>query len=255
MSNQIIMAIDKAVSYTKDCLGATDAQLGNVKPDNTSALMVLQNSAEVPLENTRAGLYEWLEDIGAILLDMMGTYYGVRPVVRDRTFQEPMTNAAGLPMVDPMTGMMQINTVTRRVAEQYDFSQFKNLWFNVRVNAGATTYYSEIAMVQTLDNLRRDGTLEVIDYLERIPDKLIPRKAELVEDLKKRATQGQVGVQQPGAAPGGVAMSGGGKNPLIGGPMSEDKALATLPVNMQAQYTSMPTSAKSALRQIGAMGK
>ena len=254
MSNQIIMAIDKAVSYTKDCLGATDAQLGNVKPDNTSALMVLQNSAEVPLENTRAGMYEWLEDIGAILLDMMGTYYGVRPVVRDRTFQEPVTNDAGLPMIDLATGMMQMNTVTRRVAEPYDFSQFKNLWFNVRVNAGATTYYSEIAMVQTLDNLRRDGTLEVVDYLERIPDKLIPRKAELVEDLKKRATQGQPVAQQPKGAPGGVAMSGSGQNPLIGGPVSEDKALANLPANMQAQYSKMPASAQSALKQIGAMG-
>ena len=254
MSNQIIMAIDKAVSYTKDCLGATDAQLGNVKPDNTSALMVLQNSAEVPLENTRAGMYEWLEDIGAILLDMMGTYYGVRPVVRDRTFQEPVMGEGGLPVMDPMTGMMQINTVTRRVAEPYDFSQFKNLWFNVRVNAGATTYYSEIAMVQTLDNLRRDGTLEVIDYLERIPDKLIPRKAELVENLKKRATQAQPTAQMPGnGAPGGVAMSGG-KNPLIGGPVSEDKALANLPANMQSQYSNMPASAQSALRQIGAMG-
>ena len=255
MSNQIIMAIDKAVSYTKDCLGATDAQLGNVKPDNTSALMVLQNNAEVPLENTRAGMYEWLEDIGAVLLDMMGTYYGLRPIVRDRTFNEPVTDASGLPMLNPMNGMMQTNTVTRRVAEEFDFTQFKNLWFNVRVNAGATTYYSEIAMVQTLDNLRRDGTLEVIDYLERIPDKLIPRKAELVQDLKERMTQAQPATQMPGkGAPGGVAMSGG-SDPIMGGPVSEDKALANLPVNMQAQYANMPAAAQTALRQVGAMSK
>ncbi|MBQ5513631.1 MAG: hypothetical protein IIT83_08095, partial [Bacteroidales bacterium] len=39
----------------------TDAQMGNVRPDNTSALMVLQNASEVPLENTRAGLHEWVE--------------------------------------------------------------------------------------------------------------------------------------------------------------------------------------------------
>ena len=154
MSNQIVMVIDKAMSYTKDCLGATDAQMGNVKPDNTSALMVLQSNAEVPLENTRSGLYEWLEDIGAILLDMMGTYYGVRPVVRSRSFSEPVMDGAGTPMIDPMTGMMQVNTVERRVAEDYDFSTFKNLWFNIRVNAGATTYYSEMAMGQTRDSLR-----------------------------------------------------------------------------------------------------
>lgn len=248
MSNQIIMAIDKAVSYTKDCLGATDAQLGNVKPDNTSALMVLQSSAEVPLENTRAGLYEWLEEVGAILLDMMGTYYGKRPMVRDRDFEEPVLGPGGMPMLDPMTGVMQTNKITRRVAVDYDFGQFKHLWFNIRVNAGATTYYSEIAMVQTLDNLRRDGTLEVIDYLERIPDKLIPRKAELIQELRKRA----VDQSQQGPVPGTMGPPKGAA-PVIGGPLSEDKALANLPVGMQAKYDKMPSSAQRSMRALGSM--
>jgi hypothetical protein len=86
-------------------------------------------------------------------------------------------------MIDPMTGQMQEKTVIHRVIEDYDFDQFKDLWFNVKVNAGATTQYSEIAMVQTLDNLRREGVLEIIDYLERIPDKLIPRKQELIDSI------------------------------------------------------------------------
>ena len=139
----------------------------------------------------------------------------------------------------------------RRVAEEYDFTQFKNLWFNVRVNAGATTYYSEIAMVQTLDNLRRDGTLEVIDYLERVPDKLIPRKEELVRELKaKAAAQGGAGV------PASAAMLGAGmgkKNarkgalPAMGGALSEDKTLAGLPGPMQARYGGLPKAAQSAL--------
>lgn len=254
MSAQIIATIDKAISYTKDCLGATDAQLGNVKPDNTSALMVLQSNAEVPLENTRAGMYEWLEDIGAILLDMMGTYYGERPMVRDMEFDEVVTDQTGMPQINPATGQMQVTKVTRRTVVPFDFSQFKHLWFNVRVNAGATTYYSEIAMVQTLDNLRRDGTLEVIDYLERIPDKLIPRKAELVRELKRKAAQMPQG-EPTGGGRDGVAMSGGkSNNPTIGGPLSEDKAVAGLPANMQTKYSTMPASAQRAMQQIGSMG-
>ena len=169
MSAQIIRAIDKAMEYTRECLGATDVQMGAAKPDNTSALMVLQSNAEVPLENTRALLYQWVEDIGAILLDMMGTYYGERPIVRERTFREPVTDALGAPQLDPITGQMALREVTRRVAETFDFTQFKHLWFNVRSDVGATTYFSEIAMVQTLDNLRREGTLDVISYLERLP--------------------------------------------------------------------------------------
>ena len=82
--------------------------------------------------------------------------------------------------------------------EEFDFSQLKHLWLNVSVEVGATTRFSEIAMVQTLDNLRRDGTLEIIDYLERIPDRLIPRKQELIEAIRARMTeqQAQVAAEQ-----------------------------------------------------------
>lgn len=186
MSAQILTVIDRAVSYTKDCLGATDAQLGNVKPDNTSALMVLQSASQVPLENTRAGLYAWLEDVAAVLLDMMGTYYGLRPMVRERSFREPVLDRMGAPVLTP-EGTMATQTVTRRVVETVDFGIFKDLWLKLRVDVGASSCFSEIAMTQTLDNLRANGTLDVIQYLERVPDRLIPKKAELIDELKKAA--------------------------------------------------------------------
>ena len=120
MSAQIFTLIDKAMSYTKECLGVADVQLGNAKPENTSALMLLQTNAEIPLENIRAGLHEWMENIGRILLDMMGTYYGKRPVVaRDGSMTE------------------------------YDFRAFKDLWLNVRVDVGAAATFSEIALTNS----------------------------------------------------------------------------------------------------------
>ena len=197
MSAQILTVIDRAVSYTKDCLGATDAQLGNVRPDNTSALMVLQSTARIPLENTRAGLYEWLEDVGAILLDMMGTYYGTRPMVCQREFRQPVIGPGGVPELTP-GGIMALETVKRRVVEAFDFSVFKQLYLSMRVDVGESSYFSEIAMTQTLDNLRASGTLDVIQYLERLPDKLIPRKAELVEELKRNAKTNLQNVEAEG---------------------------------------------------------
>lgn len=234
MSAQILAVIDRAVNYTKDCLGATDAQLGNVKPDNTSALMVLQSSAEVPLENTRAGLYEWLEDVGAILLDMMGTYYGLRPMVRQRQMQEPVLDAAGRPMLTRQ-GLMEVKTVTRRVVEPFDFRIFKDLWLRLRVDVGASSCFSEIAMTQTLDNLRANGTLDVIQYLERLPDKLIPKKAELVDELKKASRQ-----TQPEE----------GHSPIQTG-LSPEKVLAQEPGRIQAAYESLPKTAQRAIAQKG----
>lgn len=222
MSAQILTCIDRAIACTKDCLGATDVQLGNVRPDNTSALMVLQSAAEVPLENIRAGLHEWIEDIGAILLDMMGTYYGVRPLVRrracavDDAVQEPLSQK-----------------------ETFDFTQFKKLWMNVRADVGATTYFSEIAMIQTLDNLRHDGVLDVMAYLERIPDKLIPRKRELMARLKESAALEQAQEQ----AQSGVAAS------ALGGTLDSGQALGLMSGRVQQAFANAPRTAKKALVQ------
>lgn len=273
MSNQIMLAIDKAVAMTKDCLGATDAQLGNVHPDNTSALMVLQSAAEIPLENIRANLHEWMEDIGEVLLDMMGTYYGERPVLREREFEEPVTASEGAaPQIDPFSGTLKTNKVIRKVVETYDFSQFKHLWLNVRVNVGATTYFSEIAMVQTLDNLRRDGVIDMIQYLERVPDRLVPQRDKLIEDLKTKAMQQEqeLAAQQQmqmnsGIIPGSDGQAIGsmtegqeaafgaaeglpkkklppsGTNATVGGAIDDAKAFASLPPGMQQKFNDIPS--------------
>ena len=257
MSAQIIQAIDLCMAYTKECLGATDAQMGSVRPDNTSALMVLQNASEVPLENTRAGLHEWVEDIGAILLDMMGTYYGKRPIVREKTVEEPVLGADGQQLIDPMTGKPASTKVSRRVVEEFDFSVFKHLWLNISVDVGATTYYSEIAMVQTLDNLRRDGTLNIIEYLERMPDKLITRKQELIESLKKGMVGSPATAENTSPTTGvvpppheGRAVKGKGGEDIgyvIGCELDAAKKIAQLPTSMQAKYNDLPKTAQRAL--------
>ena len=273
MSNQIMLAIDKAVAMTKDCLGATDAQLGNVNPDNTSALMVLQSAAEIPLENIRANMHEWMEDIGEILLDMMGTYYGERPILKEREFEEPVVASEGsTPQIDPFSGTLKTDKVIRRVVENFDFSQFKHLSLNVRVNVGATTYFSEIAMVQTLDNLRRDGVIDMIQYLERVPDRLIPQRDKLMEDLKAKAKQEEqeLAAQQQmqmdsGIIPGSDGQAIGsmtedqeaafgaaegipktlppsGTNPTVGGALDDAKAFAGLPAGMQSRFEQIPSA-------------
>jgi hypothetical protein len=246
MTNQIFTLIDKAMAYTKECLGATDAQMGNVKPDNTSALMVLQTNSEVPLENIRSNLYEWVEDVGSILLDFMGTYYGRRPVVVDHEFEELVVGPGGVPSLDPMTGQMKTQKVVRKIVQEFDLSQFKHLWLNLRVDVGATTYFSEIAMTQTLDNLRQDGTLDVIQYLERIPDKLIPKKQELIDELKGRIADGTQANAAAGAAlpKPGSPLQGPGVAEAMQGQLSDDKAIQGLPMSAEMGFESLPNIAK-----------
>lgn len=246
MSTQIMACINMAMTFTKECLGATDAQLGNVRPDNTSALIALQSSSQVPLENPQSCKYEWVEDIGRILLDMMGTYYGVRPVVkRAKTSSN---------MIDPTTGMPSTMEKQVKVVEMYDFSRLKNLWLNVRADVGASTYWSKIAVVQTLDNLKQSGVLDVIDYLERMPEEYIPRKDELIAKLRR-----QLQPQQPQTPPDemgvmplddegrpipaqGVAF---GANPEA----NPAAVVASMPPNIQQMYANLGSRPKNALLQ------
>ena len=254
MSNQVFALIDKAMAYTKECLGTTDAQMGNVKPENTSALMVLNTNAEVPLENIRAGEYEWLEDCCKIILDMQGTLYGKRPVIMSKVFKDLVIGDDGVPVIDPMTGRMKTQEVTYKVVEEFDFSQLKNVALSMKIDAGATTYFSEIAMTQTLDNLRRDGTLDVIQYLERLPDKLIPRKKELIDELRGRIAQGTQANAAAGAAipEAGTPVSVGSDTaPAQGGPLSPDKMVQGLPTQMEQRFDELPAIAKKTALAMG----
>ena len=151
---------------------------------------------------------------------MMATYYGLRPMVRSRKTEngeEP-------------------------VIELCDFSRFRDLWFKLRVDVGASSYFSEIAMTQTLDNLRQNGTLDVIQYLERVPDKLIPRKAELIAELKATLQQ---------AASPAAASKQDKALPTVGGQLSADKVLAQQPTSIQAAYENLPAVAQRAIIKKG----
>ena len=55
IASDIYRIVDTMIAMTKDMAGATDAALGDVRPENTSAIIVLQK-AEFPARHANAGL-------------------------------------------------------------------------------------------------------------------------------------------------------------------------------------------------------
>ena len=161
MSSQIIDAIELAMQYTKETLGVGDASLGNVTMNNATAIIAIQKSAAVPLENVKAAFYEFVEDCGKVIIDMMGSKYGLRPVVQTGPNEE-------------------------RTVEMFDFSQLKDMWLHIKIDVGNASYFSEVASVQTLDNLLNNGFIEFVEYLKRIPDEIIPNKQELISSIEQQ---------------------------------------------------------------------
>lgn len=158
MSNQVFELIDKAIQYTKDMLGATDAALGDIKPDNTSAIIAVQQSSAIPLETIKQNLYQFVEDIGYIWLDFMANHYGKRKV--------------------------DVEILGKRVVKEFDFATLKKMKFRIKIDVGPSSYWSQITAMQTLDALLQSDRITFQQYLDRVPAGLIPKSQELIEELK-----------------------------------------------------------------------
>ncbi len=159
MQPGMLEVLSMAIANTKEFLGATDAALGDVAPNNTSAILALQNASAVPLENVKRNLYQFVEDIGLIWLDFMFTYYD------DKRLVAMIENG-------------------KESYESFSLSQFRNSLIGCNVDVGASSYWSEISTLNTLDSLLKLGRISTVQYLERLPDGLVTEKKKLIEELR-----------------------------------------------------------------------
>lgn len=157
-SGNVMSSIDAAIKYTKDMLGASDAFMGDIRPENKSAIIAVTKNAAIPLENVKANLYQMVEDMVLVWLDMMRAYYGTRGVVRQELGME--------------------------VKKQFDFSALGSYDLCVHVDVGASSYWSEIGMLQTLDTLLQQKLISPELYIELIPDTVLNGKQKIVDHLK-----------------------------------------------------------------------
>ena len=180
MSSQVMQLIDKVIDYTRDTMGASDAALGNVNPDNTSAIIAVQKASAMPLELQRMAFYQFVEDYIRIFIDFMRVRYGVRQVTYE----------------DESGQVIQI---------LFDFGVIDRMHYKLNVNIGASTYWSEIMQMQTLDNLM---TRQIISdpalYLESIPAQYLPNKQKLLNHIKEQQDTAMMAQQMGGTTNGAL---------------------------------------------------
>jgi hypothetical protein len=175
ISPQVAQFISSAIEHTQSFTGATAAALGNTRPDNTSAIIALQRAASIPSEITKQNLYQSVEDLGRIYVEFMAFYYGTRTV--------DVPAEAVMP-----ADMLQFAMVpqNQKMQTEFDFSALQDIPMFLKLDVGASAYWSEIASMQTLDNLLQLGQIDIVDYLERIPDGYISKREELLAKYKQR---------------------------------------------------------------------
>ena len=200
VSPQIAQFIELSFDKTHTLLGASDVAMGDSRPDNTSAIIALQRAASTPMEMTKQQDYQCMEDACRIWLDMMAVYYGSRMVEKELKMDAAGQQPLGMELP------VQKGTVP------FDFSILRNIHIAVKIDVGASSYWSEIANMQTMENLLMNGHITILQFLKRVPEGYIMDKQELIEEL--RAAQGMTA----------------GPAPSIGGDTDEAPTSQTLPV-------------------------
>ena len=157
MQDGFIELIRRAIEDTKELCGATEAALGDIEATNTSAILALQESAQIPLRQVRTAFLQCLEDLGDIWADMMLAYYPKERLLPAR--------------------------VGSNVRTAEELLQLRDAVLSARVSAQEKSRYSAAAGQALLDRLLDGGFITPEEYLRRIPDGAISGKDELIERL------------------------------------------------------------------------
>lgn len=166
LDNNIASMIDNTLRQA----GATDAALGDVRPDNAAAIIAIREAATQPLQPVQNRYYAFCEQIARIWADFWIRLYGDRSIkVRDAS------------------GVWYLPLRAHRYAECAVTAQ---------IDVGASTVWSQAAGLQTLDNLLEKEILSVQEYLERLPHGLVPDVAGLLRTRaeKEGSYDGNAGI-------------------------------------------------------------
>ena len=174
MSTQVFEMVDRTVSMTRDFMGASDAALGNIRADNTSAIIAVQQASSAPLELQRLAFYQFVEDYVRCIIDMITVDYGMRVV----SYED-----------DNVVADVTV-----------DFSQYDIDDMELQIDVGEAAYWSELKQMQTLDNLYANGIItDPLLYIDGIPGKYLRNKGKIIEKLQQMQ---QMPPPEMGADPG-----------------------------------------------------
>jgi hypothetical protein len=153
-------AINDLASNTLSVAGANDAALGDLRPDNATAIIEAREAAEQPMQIYKNRFYAFVEEVARIWADFWLRKFGQRSI--------------------------PINTREGREYIPFNGERYQSLVLTAKVDVGASTRWSEAIQISSLDGMYQSQIIDAKQYLERLPKGIIPRLTELIEDISSR---------------------------------------------------------------------
>ena len=167
MQSGYMELIEQAMNTTKELMGATESALGNIDAKNTSAIIALQETSRITLEQIRAAYYQCIEDLANIWADMMCAYY-------------------------PSERLIVYSKAGELSAEAVNFDLLRQRILCAKVDVAPMARYSAVSAQNMLDKLLDGGHISPAAYIRRLPGGVIrDREALVLEMENKRKENGE----------------------------------------------------------------
>ena len=207
VSNTSQIYVDKLMEVTRNIAGVSEVSAGEAygKNLNASAIIALQNASKQGLAPNRRKFYQFVEDIGLIYEDFFKNYYNL-----DRNF-----------ISDDEDGEETLQT--------FNGATYKDIPFRLKIDVGPSSSYSETLALSTLDKLFEGGHIDVLDYIDLVPQSVAPFKEQLktrLENRQQEMEQMQQGQPMPLA-------------PTDTGMMAEQQMQGFVPPDQGQQYNNL----------------
>jgi hypothetical protein len=157
--------------------GSTEVMSGEIPSANMSgtAIAQLQSAAERPIEDIRKRFWRAKEEQGRVLEQFFRVFYVGE-------------------MAKPFYRTVEAGGQKIRELADFDGQNYVDVDFDVVVEAGAGTKWSEISIIQSLESMLAKGVISVESFIQAYPNSIMPNKKELLDavSLNKQGLEAQL---------------------------------------------------------------
>ena len=246
---------DNIMNMTRTVTGSTEVMTGEVLGKNQSGTSIayLQQQAQKPIDKLAKRYKEFRERVARVEMQYYVLYYEDKQYETEISVEELRAAA----MVRVQNGEMDQQAVAQitepeRVKDVFNGAEFRDIDFDITIEAGAASQFSEIAELQMLESLLGAKYIDLRTFLEIYPSRLLPNKEELLEKLDaQEQSQANILSQQLAQAQEQLARAaevikrqGEIVNNILG-TIQENRRLKAALAQLQSEYTAKIDEANS----------
>ncbi len=157
-SSQYSAGISGLITDTLNQAGVSGVVLGDVRPDNASAILAVRDASVKPMQLIRNRFFSFCEDVARIWADFWVAMYGRRPLRLKGTFGSRYCD--------------------------FDAESCGTLLFSVKVDVAESVTGDQNTTLELLNKMLERGVITPEQYVSRLPAGSIPGQRRLLQELQ-----------------------------------------------------------------------